>query len=159
MSKNANILYILIFLLFNPSTHFHKLVKIFKNANLLYNMFSETSEHQLSNGVSHLILWQFWNFDFFPSPHTPLINWQKFTKMKKYGITCFQKPQNTSFPMVYHTWFYDDFEILIFCPLPPEFRQKLAKTQTYCIICFQKPQNTSFPMVYLNWRQNVIKNV
>ena len=25
-------------------------------------MFSETSEHQLSNGVSHLNLWQFWFF-------------------------------------------------------------------------------------------------
>ena len=26
----------------------------------------------------------------------------------------YQKPQNSSFPMVYHTWVYDNFEFLIF---------------------------------------------
>ena len=108
-------------------------------------MFSETSENQLYNGVSHLILWRFWNFDFFFNPPHKLakiyknenilynlripafqwcitldsmilkfliffplplhfINWQKITKMKTHCITCFQKPQNNSFPMVYHTW-------------------------------------------------------
>ena len=31
----------------NPPTHPHKLVNICKNTNLFYNIFSETSEHQL----------------------------------------------------------------------------------------------------------------
>ena len=101
-----------ILIFFNPP---HKLAKINKNKNILYNMFSETSEYQLPNGISHLILWRFWNFDFFftPAAIPPLINWQKFTKMKTYCITCFQKPQNTSFPMVYHTWFYDNFDFFV----------------------------------------------
>lgn len=46
--------------------HPYKLVKISKNADILYNIISQTLEYQLSNGVSHLILWQFWNFVFCP---------------------------------------------------------------------------------------------
>ena len=119
-------------------------------------MFSEISELQLSNGVSHLSLWQFWIFEFFhPPPSTPLINWQNWTKLKTYCITCFQKSQNTSFPTVYHTWVYDNFEIFnFFTPpfYPPLINwQKNTKSKTYSITCFQKSQNTSFPMVYHTW--------
>ena len=45
---------------FTPPLPPHKLAKMNKIENILYNMFSEISEHQLSNGVSHLSLWQFW---------------------------------------------------------------------------------------------------
>ena len=51
---------------------------------LWYNMFSETAEHQLSNGVSHLILWQFWNFDFFAS----------YLRPAKHKIFFFLRPEH-----------------------------------------------------------------
>ena len=91
--------------------------------------------------------------NFFHPPH-------KLTKKyetKTYCIICFQKPQNTSFPMVYHTWFYDNFEILIFfsTPPPPPYPlinwQKFIKMKTYSLTSFQKCQNTSFLMVYHTW--------
>ena len=71
-------------------------------------MLSKTSEYQLSNGVSHLILWRFWFFA--PPSPIPSHKWAIIYKMTTYCTTCFQKPQNKSFTLVYHIWFYDDFE-------------------------------------------------
>ena len=47
-----------IFNFFSPSPLLSpdKLAKKYKIKNIFYNMFSEISEHQLSNGVSHLSL-------------------------------------------------------------------------------------------------------
>ena len=55
-------MFYLYFLFFYPPFPPNKLVKIYKIENILYNMFSESSEYQLSNGASHLSLWQFWIF-------------------------------------------------------------------------------------------------
>ena len=51
---------------------------------------------------------------------TYTIRWSRI-KTQKYCIIYFQKPQNTSFPMMYHSWFYDNFDFFKFPPrsLPP----------------------------------------
>ena len=119
--------------------------KMNKSKNIMYNMFSETSEHQLSMVYHTWVYDNFENWKKLPSrPH----KLAKIYKSKNIFYTIFQ---NTSFPMVYHIWFYDNFKILNFFQPPLINWQKWIKLKTYCITCFQKSQNTSFPTVYHTW--------